>query len=785
MNKIWESIGNYILSNKKSLLIFIGIMTLVAGYFSSRTQMSYELAKILPKDNPNFQIYENFKSKFGEDGSVMVIAIENEELFKPKEFKSWKKLSDTISKLEGIKNVLSIATAPELYIDGDKIKSKKAWEDSLTINQSNLNLFKSKIKKLPIYKEFLYTKDFKVHLMMITLDQKTINDKGRILLVNEIKGIGKNYSGLTGHDLHYSGMPYIRTEMTAQVTKELFMFLGLAILISSIILFYFFRSISVVLFSLLVVVIGILSSLATIVILGYKITLLSGLIPPLIVIIGIPNSIFLLNKYHETFLITNNKEISLFESISKVGRTLFLANLTTAIGFGVFAFTGSALLVEFGIVASVNVMVTFFNSLILIPIIFSYRKNPEEKDLAHFESKKINKILNKIELWIMERRKIIYSIVGIVFILSIYGIYQIKTIGYIVDDLPESNSIYKDLKFIEKNFKGVMPFEISVEANSGKILSSADLLTKIRLVEKEIKNYPEFTKGLSVLTAMSYLNQVIHDGKPQYFRIPGLNDLKKIKSYSGSIAESGTSFNSFVDSSQRFTRISFQMQDAGTVRTKEIFSKLQPKVDSIFLYDVKSGRYLKPENKKAYKAVITGNSVINSLQTEYLEKNLLESTIFAIILICLIMASLFRSWKMTLISTLPSLIPLSITAGLMGYFGIALKPSTILIFSIAFGISSDGTIYFLTRYKDEYLKSNNIKEAVQKTIQQTGVSMFYTVMILFFGFFIFAASDFKGTQALGILLSVTLLMAMICNLILLPAFLMGLSKREYKNLLED
>lgn len=785
MEKIWNFIGNFILSNKKLLIGFIAILTIFSGYFASKTQLSYELAKILPEDNPNFQIYESFKKHFGEDGSVMVIAVENKNLFKPKEFEAWKNLTDTLSKLEGIKNVLSITNASEIYLAGDSIKSRKIWEDTTKLNEENLSGLRAKLKKLPIYQDFLFTKNLKTHLLMITLNQKTINDKGRIILVNEIKSIGKSFSETTGNELHYSGMPYIRTEMTSQVTKELFLFLGLAILISSIILFFFFRSFAIVSFSLLIVIIGILSSLATIVLFGYKITLLSGLIPPLIVVIGIPNSIFLINKYHETFIETKDKSKSLFESISKVGRTLFLANLTTAVGFGVFGFTGSALLVEFGTVAAINVSITFLISLILIPIIFSYRKNPETKDLAHFESKRITKILSKVEKWVLERRKFIYYFVGLAVILSIYGMTKIQTIGYIVDDLPSSNSIFKDLKFIEKNFKGVMPFEISVEANSGKILSNPDLLTKIRLVEKEVKKYPEFTKGLSVLTGASYLNQVIHDGKPQYFRIPGLSDLKRIQTLGGNSSGIETNFNSFVDSSKRFARISFQMKDAGTVRTKEIFSKLQPKIDSIFRYDIRQGRYLASNDPKAYRATVTGNAVINSLQTEYLEKNLFESTVFAIVLICIIMASLFKSWKMTVISTLPSLIPLSITAGLMGYFGIALKPSTILIFSIAFGISSDGTIYFLTRYKEEFAKLNDIKKAVKITIQQTGVSMFYTVLILFFGFLIFASSDFKGTQALGILLSITLLMAMICNLILLPAFLMSLSKQEYKKLMED
>jgi hypothetical protein len=622
--------------------------------------------------------------------------------------------------------------------------------------------------------------------MMITLDQKTINNKNRIQLVKKIKAMGESYAQETGHSVHFSGMPFIRTEYTSQVTNELVLFLLLAILVTSVILYYFFRSIQVVFYALIVILVGITASLATIVLFDFKITLLSGLIPPLIVVIGVPNVIFLLNKYHESYLGGNSKEESLIESASKVGRTLFLANLTTSIGFGVFAFTGSGLLVEFGLVAAINVMITFLVSWMLIPIFFSYLATPKQKDLAHFESKKVNHFLIQVERWVFTRRKIIYSFVGFLVIISIYGISKIQAVGYIVDDLPQENAIYADLKFIETHFKGVMPFEISIDAHEKGRALSPEILSKIKRTEKILAKYPEFTQGLSILTATKYLYQVYRGGDPKYYTLPSINELSKLNEFQSSLQGKNNLFAGFIDADKRNTRLSFQMQDAGTVRTRQLYDVLQPQIDSIFRTNSETGELMSASNPNSFDAKITGNSVIYAFQTEYLQTNLIESTLTAIILICALMALLFRSWKMVIISTLPSLIPLIITAGIMGHFGIALKPSTILIFSIAFGISSDGTIYFLTRYKDEFLKnSQNVRGAVQITIQKTGVSMFYTAMILFFGFFIFTASTFKGTQALGILVSITLLMAMICNLVLLPAFLMSLNKKEINQILED
>jgi uncharacterized protein len=788
MKNTWDWIGKSILRYKFPLLGFILLLTVGLGFKASQIQLSYELAKILPKTDERFQLYEGFKKKYGEDGAVMVIAVENDQIFSPEEFKAWRELSSAVKKQPGIKNVLSLATLPELYLDSTekKFKTRLLLDSTAVLNEENLNRFKTQLGNLPIYKNFLYTEDLKTHLLLITLDQKVINDKGRITLVKNIKALGEQYQAKMKHTVHMTGMPFIRTEYTSQVTKELSLFLGLAILVTSLILLFFFRSLQVVFFANIVVLVGIIASLATIVFFGFKITLLSGLIPPLIVVIGIPNVIFLLNKYHETYLAGKSKEESLIESASKVGRTLFLANLTTSIGFGVFAFTGSALLVEFGVVAALNVMITFFISLVLIPIFFSFLAPPQKKDLAHFESIRVNKFLNRVDVWVLHHRKFIYGFISIVLVISFYGLTKIQAVGYIVDDLPRDNAIYTDLKFVEDRFKGVMPFEINIDAfEKGRALTP-ELLAKIKRTEKLIAKYPEFTQGISILTATKYLYQVYRGGDPKYFTLPGIDELAKLKDFQSSLNGKNNLFSGFLDKEQRFTRVSFQMQDAGTVRTRSLFDEIQPKIDSIFRTDIETGELLQKGDKRGYQADVTGNSVIYAFQTEYLQVNLIESTITAIVLICILMALLFRSLKMVLISTLPSLIPLIITAGLMGYFGIALKPSTILIFSIAFGISSDGTIYFLTRYKEEWGKNNkNIQKAVQTTILKTGVSMFYTAMILFFGFFIFTASTFKGTQALGILVSVTLLMAMICNLILLPAFLLGLNKKEISTILEE
>jgi uncharacterized protein len=786
MNTIWHSLSVFILKNRVAFLAFVAFLALFMGFMATKFQVASELPKILPKTDSRFQLYEAFKKRFGEDGSVMVLGVETDKMFQLNFFQQWQDLSKEVAAVKGIEKVVYAGNVFRI-IKNDSVKrfDTESLINHRAVSQIEVDSVKRGLGRLPVYKGIVIDESQKAHLMLITFDQKSINDKSRVLAVRQIKEIASKFKEKNKIDVHLSGMPFIRTEMTAQITNELGIFVSLALLVTMLILYAFFRSFKIMFFALIVVLIGIVSSLGIIVLFGYKITIISGMIPSLIVVIGVPNTIFILNKYHEEYALHGNKMLALQTTIEKIGQTLFLANLTTSIGFGVFAFTGSSFLAEFGVVAAINVMLTYAVSLIFIPLVFSYLNPPSEKETLRLESGRIARILVKIEKLVNTKRSVIYSVITIIILLSIWGMSQIKSVGYIVDDLAEDNPILTDLQYVEKHFKGIMPFEVAIDTyEAGRVTGSPELLTKIKRMEKEFAKYPEFTKPVSIVTAAKFLYQSMRGGDPKYFVLPGIDELSKLREYNSSAKGKENFTSGFVDSTKRYTRVSFQIADCGTVRTNQIIKELQPKVDSIFNYNAENNEVYNNGDKRGYDAEITGNSVIYAWQNDYLQSNLIESTLQAIVLICLIMALLFRSWKMVIISTLPSLIPLLITAGLMGFFNIHLKYSTILIFSIAFGISSDGTIYFLTRYKDELLnKKRTVKEAISETILNTGISMFYTAIILFTGFFIFTASSFRGTQSLGILVSITLLMAMICNLVLLPAFLMTLNKKESEGLL--
>jgi len=568
------------------------------------------------------------------------------------------------------------------------------------------------------------------------------------------------------------------------------LFLILAIVITFLILLFIFRSFYLVVFPLLVVIVGVTWSVALLNIFGYQITVLSGIIAPLIMVIGVPNCILLLNKYHTEYRLHGNKMEALRTMVGKIGISVFLANITTAIGFAVFCSTRSTMLVQFGLVASLGVICTFLISLFLIPVIFSYLPPPQLKQTKHLDRRYTVSLLAKIDKLVHSRRKTVYAIVTIALLISIYGISRIKALGFVVDDLPQNDPIYSDMHYFENCFGGVLPIEIEIDSRKpkGVFAENGKALYKMERLQRMLKSYPFFSRGLSVAEGLKYANQAFHDGEPKYYIMPSQGDLQSISQYMQGAGQKQNLYKGFLDSSKQYTCIDLFMQDLGSVKMKNVLSSIIPRADSIFNYSPATNSWL-PEDQR-YKITFTGSCLIFLKGNDYLVKNLIESVLLAVILVSLVMYLLFMSMRMVVIATIPSLIPLVITLGLMGFFNVHLKPSTILIFSIAFGISSDGTMYFLTKYKQDSRKYNlSISEIVSLVIKETGVSMIYTAIILACGFMIFIFSGFGGTRALGLLVSVTLLMAYSSNLIVLPSFLLSLEKRlnrkkEVKSLID-
>ncbi len=772
---MWATLSRFILRQRIPILLFFIAATLFMAWHARNLKLSYAGSKILPLTDSVFVKYNAFKQQFGEDGSIMVVGIRSDRIFDKEVYLSWSQLSNDIQELKGITGVLSIGKMFELQKDTLHQKFVVAPIPAKTIStQHEMDTLKRQILGLPFYQGLLFNPKTNATLMAITFDQRILNSADRNPVLKEIEEKVARFSLQTGIETHLSGLPYIRTATSKLVSNEFVLFLGLSILVSALILWIFFRSFYAVFFPVLVVIMGVIWSIGTLVLFGYEITILTGLIPPLIVIIGIPNSILLLNKYHSELKKDGNRQRALQVTVERIAVTTLIANVTAAIGFGVLYFTGSELLMQFGSVAALNVMFTWLMSLCLIPIIYSYLPVSGKRiEAAHAETL-LDRILKRTNQVVQHKSSFIYTTTILLTILSLIGISRININGYVVDDLPKSSRILTDLKFFEKNFEGILPLEISVDTRRKNGMLSVSTLKRMEQMEDMVASYPEFSRSISLNTGLKYASQAFYNGDSTFYRLPSDMEKNFILLYAANSGKGdGNMLKNFVDKDKQVARVSFQMADIGSKRLDALLEELKPRIDSIL-------------SPKRYDVLLTGSSIIFSKGTNYLLEHLFESIGLAIVLISLLRLAQFKSLGIMCISLLPNVVPLLITAGLMGFFHIPLKPSTILIFTIAFGLASDQTIYFLTRYQQELSLTNyTVPQVIEDTIRETGVSMTHIALILFFGFGIFTASTFGGTVVLGLLLSITLLVALIFNLTLLPVLMLWLDKKKKRKLIPE
>ncbi len=777
---MWNSIASFILRYRFWLLMSIIALTGIMVWQASKVEVGYGNKKIIPVTDPDYIDYTKFQNTFGDDGGIIIIGISTDKLFQLDVFNGWYDLAENIDKIKGIDKTVSITKLYNIHKNDELSK----FEVSELITQKpktqqELDSLKEQILNLSFYKDMLYKPESNTTLMAITMNKKELDSKNRIKITDSIIHTLGIFADKYNVETHLSGLPFIRTVVATKVSNELSFFTILSVGLTALILLIFFRSFNAVFYSMLVVITCVIWCVASIHIFNYKVSLLTGVIPPLIVVITIQNCIYLLNVYHFEFQKHGNQAKALSRVISKIGLASFLTNITTAVGFAVFSFSGSELLDQFSIVSTVNIIVVYVLSHIMIPTIFSYLKPPSSKEIRHLDRKTLAGALGFVNKIITQKRKWVYAFTGFLLILSIIGITKIKTVGYMLDDIPKNDPVYLDLKYFEKNFKGVMPYEISIDTKVKDGVKELTTLQKIDKLQKKIKTYPEFSRSISIVDMLKYSNQAYYDGDPKRYIMPSVIDISEIVNYLPKEKSNGNILKSMVDSTYQVARVSMQIADVGSEKTDEINQKLRMQIDSIF-----------PKNE--FDVKITGTTVIQMKGNDYLISNLSSSMLWALVIISIMMTFMFFSYKMTLISLVPNIIPLIMTLGIMGFMEIPLKNSTIIVFSIAYGIVVDLTIHFLAKYRIELKKQNwNIFTSVTHSVEESGFSMIYTTVVLFFGFVIFAFSTFGGTVALGVLTSICLIIGLLTNLFLLPSMLLSLEKsinmkKELENaLIED
>src|SRR5215203_3816368 len=760
---MWNILARTILRFGYLLLVILLVVTAFLGWRASKVKLSYEFAKAIPTDNPKYVAYQEFRKKFGDDGNLLVIGIQTDKLFQQQFFNEYLSLHRQLKTLKGVDDIVSVPAAINLVkIEAtEKLQARPIFRDTI-LSQQEIDSSSHIFLTLPFYKGLLYNAETNAWLMGVRVNTRLINSPERTAFVNSILKVVDNFAARNKIEVHLSGLPYIRTITSDRIQKEMRFFLVGSVLLSAFILLIFFRSLSAMLLSLAVVIIGVIWSVGILDLSGYKITLLTALIPPLVVVIGIPNCIYFLNKYHTTYRQTGDKKQAIIAMISRMGVVTLFCNIAAAIGFAVFALTDSAILKEFGVVAGTSIMLLFFISLILIPVILNVLPPPSSRHTKYLDNLWLRRWLDNLENWSVHHRRLIYIMTAAIIIVAVAGIFKLKSVGYIVDDLPKGDKVYTDLKFFEEHFHGVMPLEIVVDTKKKYgVTRNLNNLSKIDSFVQYLSAQSYAGKPLTITEGLKFAKQAFFDGDSAYYTMPGENDLLALKPYLSTNSDSGsaTSFaklvSTFMDSSRQQARISVSMKDIGSARLPLVLDSTK------------------------YSVQFTGTSVTFLEGSRFIINGLKESVFWAFLLISFSMLYLFRSGRILLCSLIPNVIPLIITAGIMGWAGVPLKPSTVLVFSVALGIAIDITIRFLVNFRQQ-LRPNNfdVHQTVIETIHSTGLSIIYTSIVLIAGFVIFCFSGFGGTKALGWLTSLTLVTATFANLVLLPALLISFYNKK-------
>lgn len=763
----WSNIAGLILRNRITFLLLLAAITIGLASQWKYIRFTFTEANMLPDDHPVNMQYKNFLSKFGEEGNLILLALDDPNIYTPDVLNKWIALSKELKQFKQIDAVISIDNLPILVKDTatQRFITHKFITKEIKTQAEADSLRQVLSERLPFYENLIYNKATNTLQTAVYMNKKIVNTKARKdFILNDFIPIIEKFEQQTGLKVHTSGMPYIRTLSAQNIMDEIGLFIIAALISTSLIFFFFFRSFRAMLISLGVVSIAVMWVFGFLGLFDYEITILTGLIPPLVIVIGIPNCVFLINKYQQEISKHGNQAKSLVRVIGNVGNVTLLTNLTTAIGFATFIFTESTLLKQFGIIASINVLSIFFISLLFIPIVYSYLPIPKEKHLRHLHRNWIGGLIKFIENTVKHHRIAVFVVAIGLLVASIIGIYKIKVSGSLIEDMPKSAAFFDDISFFEKNYGGIMPLEITIDTKQKNGVTKLANLKRIDELCSHIEEIPEISKPLSIVNLVKYVKQAYYNGNPKYYSLPTSQEQTFILSYIKNSKGKANMLSAYVDSLGQTARITTFMKDIGTEKMQQIEEDIYNKAQKLFSSD-------------KYEVKITGKAYLFTKGTNYLASNLIWSLALAILLIATIMAYMFRSFKMIVVSLIPNLLPLLITAGLMGYLGIPLKPSTILVFSIAFGISVDDTIHFLAKYRLELVARNwKISKSVYGALRETGISMFYTSVVLLSGFSVFLLSSFGGTKALGGLISATLLFAMMTNLILLPSLLLSLER---------
>ncbi|NQU67527.1 MAG: MMPL family transporter [Candidatus Marinimicrobia bacterium] len=730
-------ISHIVLKYPKLVLTGIGIVTAIFAYIAflspTRLEVDFSLEQMFPENDPHKDEYLKFLDDFTREDDILFLTYSGIDPLNRDHVETITDITEELEFLGSVEGVLSLGNLEygEFF---DPYLSDEEWQDK-----------RDDVLNHPIYTNLVVSRDGHTGGLIINLQDDVVGQERREDALNEIHEVLKT----VGWEWHEAGVPIFRTRYIQFVISERKIFLPLAFLVTTLVLFFIFRQVKGVLLPFAAIGAALIWVAGLMALLGITVNVVSYLTFNLLMIIGVSDCIHILIKYHENLNRGFEKIKALDSVIKAIGSALFLTSFTTAVGFFSLTMTNITVTREFGLILGIGVILMFFLTIIILPILLNFIDVPDDVHIQRLIRGGRFQAAEQLTIFNERHPRIILGSTVIIFILAIYGLTQLSYNASIMDDLSPGNSLYDDIKFVETHMGGTFPVEIILDTHERGGILSPEFLTGLDQLREKVLSTPEIGYVVSIADHLQILNEKIGDGVRA---IPSDSDdaLSYLVDY-----EPGKHLRT---SDYSKARMSARIINIPTDRAFEIRDTILRNAKEIFPADV--------------DCIITGSTILALYTNRHLVKNLTFSFMVAFVIIFISMVFLFKSFRLALMSVLPNIIPLMIAGGLMGYLHIKLRPSTAMTFSIALGIAVDDTIHFLSRFRQEYKHSGNHREAINKTLLTTGKAIISTTIILSLGFMVLIFSRFVPNHEFGILATIILVVALAGSLILLPVMIL-------------
>lgn len=741
-----------------SFAVLTALVAISAFWFWRMGQLDfdYDFEKFFPVGDPETAFFQEHRARFETDNDFVLIALVNDEgIFDQGFLEEAKRLSDTLVNISNVTDVVSAIDqeyrvpspiggyASDNYMHIDQ--PEKYASDSVRIWGSPDimgNFFSEDGTSLGIVVQHTdYLSKVKCDTLAADLEE--------MLTHFEFDGV------------HLAGRAVGQSYYVKLMESEMVIFVGTSFVLILIFLFVAFRSAWGVIVPMIVVLLATVWIIGLMSLAGKAIDVMMTVLPTIMFVVGMSDVVHILSKYLEELRNGAAKLMAIKTAFREVGAATFLTSLTTAIGFFTLMSSGVTPIMDFGIYTGIGVFIAFGLAFSMLPALMVLVKTPKIAQKRGQDKLFWNRQLHRAFRWTLRNRKGIAVGSLLVLGLSAWGISKIRMNNFLLEDLSDDDYLKKEWTFFDDRYGGVRPFEMSISMkDSTQSLLDYENLLMIDSMERWLQREMSMSTVVSPVALLKGVNRMMKGGGNQHFSLPEENEL-----YAGKFRRqwekilASSKGKPLITADLDTMRLTSRMPDFGSeyIREKqEAFDQFMIDYGAAEVFDYR----------------VTGTAYLIDVNNAYLARNMLTGLLIAFGVIALIVAFLFRSFKMIVISLIPNMLPLIVVAGVMGFLDINLKVSTSIIFTIIFGIAVDDTIHFLSKLRIESRKGKTMLYAMKRTYLSTGKAIVVTSIILCAGFLTLVFSDFMGTFYTGFLIGLALFLAVIADLVLLPLLLM-------------